>query len=258
MILHDRPSQITLKTGDEIDEMRIPAAKVAETLQELAEMARPGIRLSALDQMVDAKFARENVTPTFKGYLGYPYTICASVNEQIVHGFPTDRTLEDGDILSLDLGATINGWVADSAVTIGIGSISREAQRLLDVTKESLAVGIDVARVGVRKGDIGAAIQAVIEDAGFGVVRNYVGHGVGHEMHEPPSMPNYGTAHTGLVLRKGLVIALEPMATIGNPSTLVLKDGWTVVTERGGLAAHFEHTMAIRQDQPADVLTQWN
>ena len=258
MVLHDRPSQITLKTDDEIDEMRIPAAKVAETLQELAEMARPGIRLSALDQMVDDKFARENVTPTFKGYLGYPYTICASVNEQIVHGFPIDRTLEDGDILSIDLGATINGWVADSAVTVGIGSISREAQRLLDVTKESLAVGIDVARVGVRKGDVGAAIQAVIEDAGFGVVRNYVGHGVGHEMHEPPSMPNYGTANTGLVLRKGLVIALEPMATIGDPSTLVLKDGWTVVTERGGLAAHFEHTMAIRPDQPADVLTQWN
>ena len=194
MVLHDRPNQITLKTDDEIDEMRIPAAKVAETLQELAEMARPGIRLGALDQMVDDKFARENVTPTFKGYLGYPYTICASVNEQIVHGFPTDRILEDGDILSIDLGATINGWVADSAVTVGIGSISREAQRLLDVTKESLAVGIDTARVGVRKGDIGAAIQAVIEDAGFGVVRNYVGHGVGHEMHEPPSMPNYGTA----------------------------------------------------------------
>ena len=258
MILHDRPSQITLKTDDEIDEMRIPAAKVAETLQELAEMARPGIRLGALDQMVDDKFARENVTPTFKGYLGYPYTICASVNEQIVHGFPTDRILEDGDILSIDLGATINGWVADSAVTVGIGSISREAQRLLDVTKESLAVGIDTARVGVRKGDIGAAIQAVIEDAGFGVVRNYVGHGVGHEMHEPPSMPNYGTVNTGLVLRKGLVIALEPMATIGDPSTFVLKDGWTVVTESGGLAAHFEHTMAIRPDQPADVLTQWN
>jgi len=257
MVLGNRPNQITLKTDAEIDEMRLPAAKVAETLQELAEMARPGIRLSALDQMVDRKFARENVTPTFKGYLGYPYTICASVNEQIVHGFPTDRTLEDGDILSLDLGATINGWVADSAVTIGIGSISREAQRLLDVTKESLAVGIDTARVGARKGDIGAAIQAVIESAGFGVVRNYVGHGVGHEMHEPPSMPNYGTSHTGLLLRKGLVIALEPMATIGDPSTTVLPDGWTVVTAHGGLAAHFEHTMAIRPDQPADVLTQW-
>ncbi len=258
MIAGNRVNQITLETDAEIDQMRLPAAKVAETLQELAAMARPGRRLSALDQMVQRKFQRENITPTFQGYLGYPYTICASVNEQIVHGFPTDRTLEDGDILSIDLGATINGWVADSAVTIGIGTISREAQRLLDVTQESLAVGIDVARVGARKGDIGAAIQTVIEDAGFGVVRNYVGHGVGHEMHEPPSMPNYGTPHTGLVLRKGLVIALEPMATIGDPHTTVLPDGWTVVTQDGGLAAHFEHTMALRLDQPADVLTQWN
>ena len=258
MVLDDRPNQITLKTDTEINEMRIPAAKVAETLQELADMARPGVNLKALDQAVEDKFRREGVIPTFKGYLGYPYTICASVNEQIVHGFPIDRILEDGDILSIDLGATVNGWVADSAVTVGVGSISREAQRLLDVTKESLAVGIEVARVGVRKGDVGAAIQAVIEEAGFGVVRNYVGHGVGRQMHEPPSMPNYGTANTGIVLRKGLVIALEPMATVGSPDTAVLEDGWTVVTKSGGLSAHFEHTMALRENQPADVLTLWN
>lgn len=254
-MLDDRPSQVVLKTGAEIDEMRIPGKMVAETLQELMEMVRPGVQLSALDRYVDEKFDRLGVFPTFKGVPGYSYTICASVNEQIVHGFPTDRMLEDGDVLSLDLGATMGGWVADSAVTVGVGTISDEAQRLLDVTRESLDAGIDAARVGVRKGDIASAIQAVIEAAGYGVVRNYVGHGVGRQMHEPPSMPNFGKAGSGMTMRRGMVVALEPMATIGSPDTRVLDDGWTVVTMDGTLASHFEHTMALREGQPADVLT---
>ncbi|MEE9276831.1 MAG: type I methionyl aminopeptidase [Dehalococcoidia bacterium] len=257
-MLDERTSQIVLKTDADIEQMRVPGRMVAETLQELVEMVRPGLRLCHLDDYVEEKYERLGVHPTFKGYLGYPYSLCASVNEQIVHGFPTDRMLKDGDVLSIDLGATINGWVADSAVTVGVGSISREAQRLLDVTRAALDAGIETARVGARKGDVGAAIQEVMEAAGYGVVRNYVGHGVGRAMHEPPSMPNYGRRGSGMLMRKGLVVALEPMATIGNPDTVELDDGWTVVTRDGTLAAHFEHTIAIREGQPADVLTTWD
>ena len=257
-MLDNRPNQVVLKTPAEIEEMRRAGRVVAETLQELAAQVRPGLRLSALDRYVDEKYDRLGITPTFKGYQGFPYTICASVNEQIVHGFPTDRMLREGDILSLDHGATVGGWVADSACTVPVGTIDPQAQRLLDVTREALNVGINVARVGVRKGDIGAAIQAVIENAGYGVVRHYVGHGVGRHMHEPPSMPNYGVAGSGMVMRKGLVVALEPMATLGSPDTVELDDGWTVSTKDGRLSAHFEHTMALRDGRPADVLTAWD
>ena len=256
MIVSDRPNQVILKTEAEIEQLRLAGRLVGETLAELVDQVRPGLRLGDLDAYVLAKFERLGVIPTFLGYMGYPYTICASVNEQIVHGFPTDRMLEEGDLLSLDLGATIHGWVGDAAVTVGVGRLSPPAQRLLDVTREALDAGIDVARVGVRKGDIGAAIQAVLEGAGYGVVRNYTGHGVGRAMHEPPTMPNYGKPGTGLVMRKGMVVALEPMATAGSPDTRELADGWTVATRDGSLAAHFEHTMALREDRPADVLTR--
>ena len=257
-MLDGRANQVILKSPAEIEKMRDAGRVVAETLQELAEMVRPGVRLAALDEYVVEKYDRLGVIPTFLGYQGFPHTLCASVNEQIVHGFATDRILVEGDILSIDLGATVDGWVADSAVTVPVGTVTAEAQRLIDVTRESLGAGIDVARVGVRKGDIGAAIQAVLEDAGYGVVRHYVGHGVGREMHEPPSMPNYGTPGTGMLMRKGLVIALEPMATIGSPDTVELQDRWTVRTKDGTLSAHFEHTMALREGEPADVLTAWD
>lgn len=257
-MLDGRANQVILKSPAEIEAMRPAGRVVAETLQELAEMVRPGVRLSALNQYVVDKYARLGVVPTFVGYQGFPHTICASVNEQIVHGFATDRILVEGDILSLDHGATVNGWVADSAVTVPVGTVSAEAQRLIDVTRESLWAGIAVARVGVRKGDIGAAIQAVLESAGYGVVRHYVGHGIGRQMHEPPSMPNYGAPGTGMIMRKGIVVALEPMATIGSPETRELDDGWTVCTKDGTLSAHFEHTMALREGQPADVLTAWD
>jgi methionyl aminopeptidase len=256
MVIGDRPTQVLLKTDAEIEEMRIAGRMTGETLAELKELVRPGISLKALDDFVLEKYRRLGVTPTFLGYQGFEYTICASLNGEIVHGFPTDRILTEGDIISIDHGATINGWVGDSAFTAGVGRVSAEAQRLMDVTEESLNVGIDTARVGARKGDIGAAIQAVIEDAGYGVVRNYTGHGVGRAMHEPPNLPNHGRAGAGMVMRKGMVVALEPMATEGHPDTVVLDDGWTVCTADGKLSAHFEHTMALRENAPADVLTR--
>ncbi len=256
MSTSQRPRQVILKTEAEIEQMRPAGRMVGETLAELGEMLRPGIKLSQLDQYVIDKFKRLDITPTFLGYQGFPHTICASVNEEIVHGFATERRLQDGDIISIDLGATIDGWVGDSARTFAVGSISDEAQRLLDVTRESLMAGISVARIGIRKGDIGAAIQEVIESAGYGVVRGYVGHGVGRDMHEPPSMPNYGRRGSGMTMRRGMVVALEPMATAGDPATAVLDDGWTVVTADGSLSAHFEHTVALRESSPADVLTQ--
>ncbi len=256
MTTEQRARQVILKSDAEIDMMRPAGRMVGETLSELGEMLKPGVKLSDLDQYVIDKYARLDITPTFLGYQGFPHTICASVNEEIVHGFATERRLEDGDIISIDLGATINGWVGDSARTFAVGTITSEAQRLLDVTRESLMAGISVARIGVRKGDIGAAIQEVIESAGYGVVRGYVGHGIGRAMHEPPTMPNHGRRGTGMTMRRGMVLALEPMATIGDPATAVLDDGWTVVTADGSLSAHFEHTVALRQDAPAEILTQ--
>ena len=255
MLTDTRSRQVVLKTPAQIKQMRVPGQLVGETLVELREMSRPGLSLAELDRYVLDKFERLGATPTFLGYHGFPHAICASLNEQIVHGFATERRLQDGDILSVDLGATIDGWVGDSAITFGIGAISADAERLLRATEESLYAGIHAARVPVRKGDIGAAIQEVLESAGYGVVRGYVGHGVGREMHEAPNMPNHGRRGAGMRMRPGMVLALEPMATIGNPATTVLDDGWTVCTKDGSLSAHFEHTIAIREDGPADILT---
>ena len=255
MTTSQRPRQVILKSSAEIEQMRPAGRMVGETLAELSEMVSPGRKLSELDQYVLDKFEQRGIIPTFLGYQGFPHTICASINEQIVHGFATERRLEEGDILSIDLGATIDGWVGDSAITVGVGAISSGTQRLLDVTRESLAAGIDAARIGARKGDIGAAIQEVIESAGYGVVRGYVGHGVGRDMHEPPNMPNYGRRGAGMAMRQGMVLALEPMATAGDPTTAVLDDGWTVVTADGSLSAHFEHTVALRESGPAEILT---
>jgi methionyl aminopeptidase len=256
MVVRDRPAQVVLKTAAEIEQMRVAGRMTAETLIELKAMIRPGISLKQLDGFVLQKYQRLGVTPTFLGYQGYEYTICASINQEIVHGFPSDRVLHEGDIISIDHGATVDGWVGDSAFTVGVGVISAEAKRLLAVTEESLTVGIETARVGARKGDVSAAIQAVIEEAGYGVVRQYTGHGVGRAMHEPPNVPNFGRAGAGMVLRQGMVLALEPMATAGNPDTVLLDDGWTVCTADGKLSAHFEHTIALRENAPGDILTR--
>ncbi len=251
----EQDARIVLKSDQEIAIMRKAGRMVAETMQELIAMIRPGTDVRDLNTYVETKYARAGVIPTFKGYLGYPDSVCVSVNEQLVHGIPRHRILQEGDVVSLDLGATVDGYVGDHAVTVGCGTITPAAQRLIDVTREALWAGIHAARAGARKGDVGSAIQAVIEDAGYGVVRNYVGHGIGREMHEPPQMPNFGRPGAGMRLPRGLVVALEPMVTAGSPETVVAPDGWTVSTRDGKLCAHFEHTIALR-DGPAEVLTQ--
>jgi methionyl aminopeptidase len=210
--------------------------------------------MKELDRMVAEEFQRRNVVPTFLGYLGYPAHVCVSINDEIVHGIPGGRTLQEGDIVGIDLGLTHRGFVADSALTVGVGRISPEAQRLIDVTHGALWEGIRAARPGARLGEISHAIQTHAESCGFSVVREYVGHGVGRDMHEDPQVPNFGPADRGPVLRKGMVLALEPMVNVGDWRTKKHDDQWTVSTQDGSLSAHFEHTIAIT-DGEAEVLT---
>jgi methionyl aminopeptidase len=245
---------IIIKSDDEIAIMRHAGSVVGQTLQRLVEEVRPGVVVKDLDKVVRREFERHKVVPTFLGYHGYPATVCVSVNEEIVHGIPGKRVIQDGDIVSLDLGCTYRGFVADAALTVIAGTPKPGAQELVNVTKESLATGIREARSGNRLGQISSAIQAYIESHGFGVVREYVGHGVGRQMHEEPQVPNFGPADRGPLLKKGMVLALEPMVTVGDWRTRQLEDHWTVVTADGSLAAHFEHTIAIT-DGEAEVLT---
>lgn len=247
---------INIKSDAEVKIMREAGRVVAETLALLKEEAKPGTVARDLDKLVRKEYARRGVTPTFLGYGSppYPATVCVSVNDQLVHGIPGDTVFKDGDIVSIDLGATYKGFVGDSAITVGIGEISEEAQRLIDVTRESLWRGIRAARAGVRLGVVSNAIGSYLEEEGYGVVRKYVGHGVGRRMHEEPNVPNYGPPDRGPVLKKGMVLALEPMATIGDYETKVLPDNWTVATIDGSLCAHWEHTIAIT-DGEAEVLT---
>lgn len=234
--------------------MREAGRVVAETLQLLVERLRPGLVEKELDEIVRREFARRGVQPTFLGYHGYPATVCVSINDEIVHGIPGDREIRDGDVVSMDLGCTHKGFVADAAVTVGVGTLSPVAQRLIDVTRESLARGIAAARAGARVGAIGHAVQTYVESQGFSVVREYVGHGVGRQMHEDPQIPNYGSPDTGPVLRPGMVIAIEPMVNAGDWRTKRDSDNWTVRTADGSLSAHFEHTLAITEGEP-EVLT---
>ena len=214
------------------------------------QSARAGMTTKQLDEMAEKGIRERGGIPTFLGYHGYTGSICASVNDEVVHGIPGDRVLREGDLLSIDIGTTFEGYVSDMAVTIPIGNISREAQALLDVTQECLMVGIAQMQRGNRVGDIGAAVQKHAESRGYGVVRELVGHGVGTSMHEEPQVPNFGKAGTGAELRPGLVLAVEPMITQGGHAVEILKDGWTVVTADGKLAAHFEHTIAVTDDGP--------
>ena len=248
---------ITIKSEQEVKIMREAGRVVGEVLQILAAETKPGVVVKDLDKLVRKEYARRGVTPTFLGYGSppYPATVCVSVNDELVHGIPSDRVIQEGDIVSIDLGATYKGFVGDSAITIGVGEISPEAQKLIDVTRESLWQGIRAARAGERLGVISNAISSYIESQGaYGVVRQYVGHGVGRQMHEEPQVPNYGPADRGPILKKGMVLALEPMVTIGDYATKVKDDKWTVVTTDGSLCAHWEHTIAIT-DGEAEVLT---
>jgi len=245
---------IIIKSDDEIDLMREAGRIVAEVLELLAAEVRPGLRTAELDTIVREEFKRRKVVPTFLGYQGYPAHVCVSVNDEIVHGIPGRRVLREGDIVSIDLGATYQGFVADSALSIGVGRMAPEAQRLIDVTHEALWKSIQAARPGARLGAISHAVQTHAESQGYSVVREYVGHGVGRDMHEEPQVPNYGPADRGPLLRKGMVIAIEPMVNMGDWHTKKHDDGWTVSTLDGSLSAHFEHTIAITDGEP-EVLT---
>jgi len=247
---------IILKSRDEIGIMRDAGRILAETLQLLVERVRPGLIEKELDEIARREFKKRRVTPTFLGYSQppYPATVCVSINDEIVHGIPGDREIMEGDIVSIDIGCTYKGFVADMAVSVGAGAMGPEAQRLIDVTREALQRGVGAARGGARIGEIGAAVQTYVESEGFSVVREYVGHGVGRNMHEDPQIPNYGSPESGAVLRPGMVIAIEPMVNMGDWRTKRDTDNWTVRTLDGSLSAHFEHTLAITEGE-AQVLT---
>jgi methionyl aminopeptidase len=219
------------------------------------DLVKPGVSTLEIDREVEALIRERRARPAFKGYRGFPATICASINEEVVHGIPAaHRRLKEGDIVGLDLGAVVEGYYADAAVTLPVGEIADETRRLLDVTRKALELAIAQCHPGKRLGDVSAAVQHHVEAAGFGVVRSFVGHGIGRELHEDPQVPNFGEAGRGPLLRPGMVLALEPMVTMGHWEVRVLADRWTAVTEDGSLAAHFEHTVAITAGGP-DVLT---
>jgi methionyl aminopeptidase len=236
---------IVCRSAAELDRLARVNALVARVLHELAAAVAPGVTTKALDQLAEARIVEAGAVPAFKGYHGYPATICASVNEQVVHGIPSARALGEGDIVSIDLGAKLDGYFGDSAVTVPVGRVSAEASRLLSVTRAALDRALAVIRPGARVYDIGAAVQQHVEAHGFSVVREFVGHGIGTALHEEPQIPNYGTAGRGARLAEGMVLAVEPMVNAGRPAVKVLGDGWTAVTKDGSLSAHFEHTVAV-------------
>jgi methionyl aminopeptidase len=246
---------IVLKSPREIALMRAAGRIVAEAIRMCRDLVKPGVSTLEIDREVEALIRERGARAAFKGYRGFPATICASINEEVVHGIPAaQRRLKEGDIVGLDFGAVVDGYYADAAVTLPVGEISDEARRLLAITREALDLAIAQCRPGRRLGDVSAAVQRHVEAAGFGVVRAFVGHGIGRELHEDPQVPNFGEAGRGPVLRPGMVLALEPMVTLGHWEVRVLADRWTAVTEDGSLAAHFEHTVAITATGP-DVLT---
>jgi methionyl aminopeptidase len=245
---------INIKSPREIEIMRRSGKITSKTLVRLMQAAKPGVTTGELDRIADESIRSMGGVPTFIGYHGYPSAICASVNDEVVHGMPGERVLKDGDLLSIDIGTTFEGYVSDSAITVPIGNVSEAAKRLMRVTQECLMLGIAQMQPGNHLGDIGYAVQQHAESHGYGVVRALVGHGVGRKMHEDPQVPNYGSPGQGTLLRKGLVLAIEPMITEGTYEVATLDDGWTVVTEDGKLAAHFEHTIAIT-DQGPKILT---
>jgi methionyl aminopeptidase len=246
---------IQLKTAGEIEKMRQAGQAVAETLEGLRALVRPGVTTRELDRFAEEALRSRGMRPAFKGYRGYPASICASPNEVVVHGIPSERRLEEGDILSIDLGAEYAGYYGDAALTLPVGRVSQAAERLLQVTEEALERGLEQARPGNRLHDISWAIQQCAEGAGYGVVRDYVGHGIGRAMHEDPQVPNVGRPGSGPRLQAGMVLAIEPMVNAGTADVELLGDGWTVVTADRRLSAHFEHTVAIGERGP-EVLTR--
>lgn len=254
---------IQLKSRREIDKMRQAGRVVALVHQALRERVRPGVSTQELDELAERIVRDNGGIPAFKGYKSgrgpaFPATLCTSVNEQVVHGIPgPDSVLQDGDIVSCDVGVQLDGFFADGAVTLPVGQVSEEALRLLSATEQSLHAGIRALKPGARLGDVSAAIQRVAEEAGFGVVREFVGHGIGRALHEDPQVPNYGRPGTGPVIQPGMVLAIEPMINAGTPDVQAAADGWTVLTADGKWSAHFEHTIAVT-DEGAEILTVVN
>jgi methionyl aminopeptidase len=236
---------IVCRSAAEIERLARVNELVARVLAELKGMVAPGVTTADLDAVAEQRLGEAGAEPAFKGYHGYPATICASVNEQVVHGIPSKRPLVEGDIISIDMGAKLDGFYGDSAVTVPVGTVTDDAVRLLNVTEAALYKGLEAVRAGARVSDIGAAVQAHVEAHGFSVVREFVGHGIGTKLHEEPQIPNYGPGGRGPRLSEGMVLAIEPMVNLGKAGVKVLGDGWTAVTKDGSLSAHFEHTVVV-------------
>jgi methionyl aminopeptidase len=246
---------ITCKSEKEISYMRDAGRVVALTMAELSKAVRPGVSTLELDRLAEKYIVKSGADPAFKGLYGYPSTICASVNEEVVHGLPGLRKLADGDIIGIDIGVGVSGYFADSAVTFPVGVVSDEARQLLEVTEEALNQGISEARQGARLSDISSAVQIYAEEHGYSVVRDYVGHGIGSKMHEDPQVPNVGKPGRGPRLKAGMTLAIEPMINLGTYEVMTLDNNWTVVTKDAKLSAHFEHTVAITDELP-EILTK--
>jgi methionyl aminopeptidase len=247
---------IILKTPDEVEMMAQASKVVAEALDIVRQEVRAGVTTDDLDRIAEEAIRARGAIPAFKGYRSYPKTLCASVNEQVVHGIPSKRKLKEGDIIGLDLGAVVGGFYGDSAVTVAVGRIDDATARLVQVTEEALYLGIMQAVVGHRLTDISHAVQRHVEAAGYSVVTEFVGHGIGRQLHEEPQVPNYGKPGQGPRLQPGMVLAIEPMVNMGGSAVRILDDRWTAVTADGSLSAHFEHTIAIQPSGPARVLSQ--
>jgi methionyl aminopeptidase len=241
---------ITLKTPEEIARMRSAGRIVAEILEILREKVAPGVTSSELDRLAENECRKRKARPAFKGYGGFPFAICASPNEKVVHGFPNTLPLQEGDILSIDFGVVYEGFFGDAAITVPVGRVDKVKERLLRVTEESLHLALRAAEVGNRLSDVSHAVQARVEKAGFSVVREFVGHGIGRQLHEAPQIPNFGPPGQGPLLKAGMTLAIEPMINVGGPGVAILDDGWTAVTLDNQPSAHFEHTVAVTDDGP--------
>ena len=246
---------IVCKSPDKINRLRAANQLVGDVLCRLQAMVEPGVTTEELDAVAEARIREVGAVPAFKGYHGYPATLCASVNDAVVHGIPSDEALKDGDIVSIDMGVVLDGYYGDSALTVGVGQVSDQAARLMAVTREALERAIAKVQVDGRVSDLGHAVQQHVESNGFAVVREFVGHGIGTQLHEEPQIPNYGEPGRGPQLREGMVLAIEPMVNVGHPGVRVLDDGWTAVTRDGGLSAHFEHSVAVTANGP-EVLSR--
>jgi methionyl aminopeptidase len=241
---------ILLKSPQELAKMEVANRIVAEVLEGIKERVAPGVETRELDELAEAMCRGRGVEPAFKGYRGYPSSVCISVNEEIVHGIPGARRLKAGDLVSLDFGVKYQGYYGDAALTVGVGEVTPKARVLMEATEKALYAGIDQAKVGKHLTDISHAVQTVVEGAGFGVIREFVGHGIGRSLHEDPQIPNFGPPGRGPVLQAGMTLAIEPMTSMGAWQVKILQDGWTAVTQDGSLAAHFEHTVAVTENGP--------